>query len=154
MIENGCHTTTIRVRYAETDKLGIAYNSHYLTWFEVGRCELLRNFGLTYMGLEHSGYHFPLIEAGIKYLKPALYDDVITIISTLSKKPGVRVGIEYDVRKNGETIATGFTEHAFTDDNLKPVRPPKEIRKKMLSAWELSQKIHEENKMRSSDGGR
>lgn len=144
-------STQIRVRYAETDKLGIAYNSHYLTWFEVGRCELLRNFGLTYMGLEHSGYHFPLNEAGIKYLKPALYDDVLTIVSTLSKKPGVRVRIEYDVRKNGETIATGFTEHAFTDDNLNPVRPPKEIRKKMLRIWELTQELHEEGKKRSTD---
>ena len=134
-------STQIRVRYAETDKMGIAYNGHYLTWFEVGRCEMLRNFGLNYMGLEHSGYHFPLNEAGIKYLKPALYDDVLTIVCSLSRKPGVRIRIEYDVRKEGETIATGFTEHAFTDGKLKPVRPPKEIREKMLKAWKLSREM-------------
>ena len=130
--------TQIRVRYAETDKLGIAYNGHYLTWFEVGRTELLRNFGMTYEELERGGFHFPLNEAGIKYLKPACYDDVLTIVSTVVNKPGVRVRIEYEIRKDGEVIATGFTEHAFTDDNLKPVRPPKTIREKLYAVWEKS----------------
>lgn len=133
-------STRIRVRYAETDKMGVAYNGHYLAWFEVGRTELLRNFGLTYEKLERSGYHFPLNEAGIKYLKPALYDDIITIISTVPQKPGVRVRIEYDVMRDGEKIATGFTEHAVTDKNLRPVKPSKEIREKLLKIWEMSQK--------------
>ena len=130
--------TQIRVRYAETDKLGIAYNSHYLVWFEVGRTELLRKLGLTYEELERRGFHFPLNEAGIKYLKPALYDDVLTITTTMGNKPGVRVRIEYTVHKDGEKIATGYTEHAFTDNRLCPVRPPKDIREKMILAWEQS----------------
>jgi len=136
----------VRVRYAETDKLGVAYNSHYLVWFEVGRTELLRKYGLTYEELERRGYHFPLNEAGIKYLKPALFDDVLTIITTLGNKPGVRVRIEYTVQKNGETVATGFTEHAFTDDCLCPVRPPKDIREKLLLAWKQSGKLVREKR--------
>jgi len=132
---------TIRVRYAEIDKLGIAYNSHYLAWFEVGRTDLLRHFGLTYVDLEKNGLHLPLNEAGIKYLKPAYYDDVLTIMCTVKQKPGVRVRIEYQVLKDDDTIATGFTEHAFTDGDLKPVRPPREIRNMMLAIWEQSQNI-------------
>ena len=71
---NDIHTTSVRVRYADTDQMGIANNSMYLTWFEVGRVELLRDRGLSYRGIEEAGFYLPVIEAGIKYLKPARYD--------------------------------------------------------------------------------
>jgi acyl-CoA thioester hydrolase len=133
--------TRVRVRYAETDKLGIAYNSHFLVWFEVGRTELLRNIGLTYEELERGGFHFPLLEAGVRYLKPALYDDVLIVESTVREKPGVRVRIDYEVIRGGEVIATGFTVHALTDNNLRPARPPANVREKLRATWEASLKL-------------
>ncbi|MCE5249488.1 acyl-CoA thioesterase [bacterium] len=130
--------TQIRVRYSEIDKLGIAHNSHYLTWFEVARTELLRSYDLTYNELEKTGFHFPLVEAGVKYMKPVLYDDVLTVVSSVMHKPGVRVRIDYKIHKDGEIVATGFTEHAFVDDNLRPMRPPKNVRDKLLIVWDHS----------------
>lgn len=134
--KNGCHTTQIRVRYAETDKMGLAYNGHYLTWFEVGRTEFLRDMGHAYKETEKNGYRLPVIETGIKYLKPVHYDDVITIKSYIGKKPGIRLRIEYEILRDGDLLATGFTMHVFTDKNLHPKKPPKEILKTILAIWE------------------
>jgi acyl-CoA thioester hydrolase len=132
------HTTRVRVRYAETDRMGIAYNGHYLTWFEVGRTEMLRELGFTYHGVENDGYRLPLLEAGVKYLKPALYDDVLTIATSIGKKPGVRLRLEYTIARNDEILASGFTEHVFTDCDLKPVKPPKNLLSCLNEAWERS----------------
>jgi acyl-CoA thioester hydrolase len=134
---NGRNYSTVRVRYAETDRMGIAYNSHYLTWFEVGRTELLREMEFTYRDMEHDGFLLPVIEAGIKYFKPALYDDILTIVTSFGRKPGSRVFLEYSiVRENNEIIASGFTEHAFTDTVLRPIRPPRELLSAFRTAWE------------------
>jgi len=135
MIENGCHTTTIRVRYAETDKMGLAYNGHYLTWFEVGRTEFLRDMGFTYKEAESAGFRLPVIETGVKYLKPVYYDDVITIKSRIGKKPGLRIRINYEILRDDDLLATGFTEHVFTDENLRAKKPAKDILKIILEMW-------------------
>ncbi|MFC1651518.1 acyl-CoA thioesterase [Candidatus Latescibacterota bacterium] len=135
-IENGFHTTKIRVRYSETDKMGLAYNSHYLTWFEVGRTEFLRDLGFTYYETEKTGLRLPVIEAGIKYLKPALYDDVITIKTCFGKKPGLRIRMDYEICREDACLATGFSEHVFTDEDLKPKKPSKVFLKKILELWE------------------
>ena len=132
---NGSHILKVRVRYAETDKMGLAYNGHYLTWFEVARTELLRDNGLTYNKLEESGYRLPLIEANVKYLKPALYDDVLTIRTYIGRKPGIRIRLSYEIWNGESKLATGFTEHVFTDENLKPRKPPKKFLKKMSEMW-------------------
>ena len=120
--------TEIRVRYADTDKMGIVYNGKYLEYFEVGRTELLRHFGLAYSEVEKQGYLLPLIEAGLKYKSPARYDDVIVIESIVKEIYSPRVHIEYTIerKETGELIAEGFTTHVFTrsEDN-KPCRPPK-----------------------------
>lgn len=137
-VNNDACRTQIRVRYAETDKMGVAYNSHYLTWFEVGRTELLRNLGITYASLEKMGFMLPLIEAGVKYMKPVHYDDVLTVISSIAGKPGVRLRINYEIRRNGDTAATGFTEHAFTNVHLRPVKPPDIVRDKLTDLWKKS----------------
>jgi acyl-CoA thioester hydrolase len=134
--ENGKHHTRIRVRYAETDKMGVAYNSHYLTWFEVGRTELLRDMGLTYETMERNGLLLPVIEAGIKYRKPARYDDVLLVWTSVGKKPGARIFLEYEIVRDDEIIASGFTEHAFTGTSLKPVKPPREILLTLGTIWE------------------
>jgi len=107
--------------------MGVAYNSHYLVWFEMGRTELLRDLGLSYRELEQRGFMLPLRETGIKYLKPVRYDDVLTIVTRFGKKAGARIVMEYEIRRLEDVMATGFTEHVFTDSSLKPVRPPKDV---------------------------
>lgn len=134
-ITKGVHETCVRVRYAETDAMGLAYNAHYLTWFEVGRTELLREIGLTYREMEENGYLLPLREAGITYIRPAHYDDVLTIRSSIGAKPGVRVRIVYEILQNNDLLATGFTEHVFTDPYLLPVRPTRELKAMIEKCW-------------------
>lgn len=122
------HKTKIRVRYADTDKMQFVYNGKYLEYLEVGRTELLRNFGLPYTTLENSGYQLPLIEAGLKYKSPAHYDDVLVIEAELKVLVSPKVHIEYSITKEEDNtlIATGFTTHMFIKtDSKKPTKPPK-----------------------------
>lgn len=122
------HKTTIRVRYADTDKMQFVYNGKYLEYFEVGRTELLRSTGLPYSEVEKAGYQLPLIEAGIKYKNPAVYDDILEIEAAVNELYSPKVHIEYVIRRknSGELIAEGFTTHIFIKiDTKKAVRPPK-----------------------------
>ncbi|MSU51508.1 MAG: acyl-CoA thioesterase [Opitutus sp.] len=112
------------VRYAETDMMGVVYHGNYLPWFEVGRTTLLKEMGLAYRQLEADGFRLPVLEVSAKYFRPALYDDTITIITTLREKPLLRIRLDYEVRRGEELLATGFTVHAFIDRTGKPVRPP------------------------------
>jgi acyl-CoA thioester hydrolase len=114
----------IAVRYAETDMMGIVYHGSYLPWFEVGRTTLLKENGLSYRALEAAGYMLPVLEVNVKYLKPALYDDLLTVITTLAEKPLLRIQLSYEVRRGEELLATGQTSHAFIDREGRPVRPP------------------------------
>lgn len=116
--------TQVVVRYAETDMMGVVYHGSYLPWFEVGRTTLLKELGLPYKQLETDGYRLPVLEIGAKYVRPALYDDTITIVTTLREKPLLRIRLEYEVRRGEELLATGFSMHAFIDREGKPVRPP------------------------------
>ena len=124
---SGNNTVSVRVRYADTDQMGVAYNGVYFTWFEIGRTELIRSTGLTYHDIEERGIRLPVIETGIKFLEPAHYDDVITVKTTIERQKGIRIRFFYEISCNGNKIATGFTEHVFTDFNLRPIRPPKEL---------------------------
>jgi acyl-CoA thioester hydrolase len=112
------------VRYAETDMMGVVYHGNYLPWFEVGRTTLLKELGLAYRQLEADGYRLPVLEVSAKYFRPALYDDTLTIVTTLREKPLLRIRLDYEVRRGDELLATGFTVHAFIDREGKPVRPP------------------------------
>ncbi len=116
--------TQIAVRYAETDMMGIVYHGSYLPWFEVGRTTLLKENGLPYRELEARGYLLPVIELGTKFLKPALYDDTVTIITRLPERPSLRIRLEYEVRRGEELLVTGFTIHVFINKAGEPVRPP------------------------------
>jgi acyl-CoA thioester hydrolase len=116
--------TQIRVRYAETDMMNIAYHGSYLPWLEIGRTELLREAGFPYAELERLGYRLPVIEAGLRYHKPALYDDIITIETTLGEKPLLRIRLDYRILRSEVLLATGFTVHAFINRENEPVRPP------------------------------
>jgi acyl-CoA thioester hydrolase len=123
--------TQISVRYAETDMMGIVYHGNYLPWFEVGRTTLLRECGLPYKELEAQGYHLPVIEVGVKYHRPALYDDALTIVTRLKERPTLRVHLDYEVRRGDELLVTGFTTHAFINKAGEPVRPPANVVERM-----------------------
>lgn len=114
----------ITVRYAETDMMGIVYHANYLPWFEIGRTTLLKEQGLPYRELEAQGYRLPVLEISAKYQRPAVYDDTLTIITTLKEKPLLRIKLSYEVRRGHELLATGESSHAFVDLQGKPVRPP------------------------------
>lgn len=127
--------TQISVRYAETDMMGIVYHGNYLPWFEVGRTTLLKECGLPYKELEAEGYHLPVIELGVKYARPALYDDTLTIITRLKERPTLRIHLEYEVRRGDELLVTGFTTHAFINKSGEPVRPPARVTEKMKTLF-------------------
>ncbi len=116
--------TEVRVRYAETDMMGIAYHGNYLPWLEIGRTELLRQHGLPYARLEAEGYRLPVLEVNVRYARPALYDDVITIETSLPEKPLLRIRLEYRLLRGEVTLATAHTVHAFLNHRNEPVRPP------------------------------
>ncbi len=125
----------IRVRYADTDKMQFVYNGKYLEYFEVGRTELLRYYGLPYNEIEKKGYQLPLIEANLKYIKPAVYDDLLEIESTVCELFTPKVHIDYKIlnKESGELLVEGFTDHFFIKtETKKACRPPKFYIKKLL----------------------
>lgn len=116
----------IRVRYADTDKMGYLYNGNYFAYFEVGRTELMRAYGMIYKDLEDNGYILPLIDTYAKYIKPAYYDDLLTIEATLNYENGAIIQFDYNILKDNTIITNGFTRHIFvTVDKRIPVKPPK-----------------------------
>ena len=114
----------VTVRYAETDMMGIVYHANYLTWFEIGRTEMFKQIGMPYRRLEAEGYRVPVLEVTAKFLRPAVYDDVLTILTTLRERPLLRIRFDYEVRRGEELLATGVSSHAFIDTQGRPVRPP------------------------------
>jgi len=123
--------TQITVRYAETDMMGIVYHGNYLPWFEVGRTTLLKECGLPYRELEAQGYLLPVVELGVKFAKPALYEDTVTIITRLHERPLLRIRLDYEVRRGDDLLVTGFTVHGFINKAGEPVRPPALFTEKM-----------------------
>jgi acyl-CoA thioester hydrolase len=119
-------TSTIRVRYAETDQMGIAHHAEYFAWFEVARTDLLRGCGTTYKQMEADGVRLPVIAASARYLRPVLYDDLLEVRTEVTNVGGARVGFAYEVRREGTeaTLATGTTEHATVDPSGRPRRIP------------------------------
>ncbi len=122
-IKNVCQ---IRTRYAETDKMGFIYNGEYLTYFEVARVELMRSIGFPYSKLEEAGYELPLLEARVKYLNAARFDDLLNVEAKLDFKFAPTFDIEYNITRDKTTIAKGTTTHCFFSiAKQKATRPPK-----------------------------
>jgi acyl-CoA thioester hydrolase len=121
------HVETIVVRYAETDRMGVAHHSSYLLWFELGRTGLLREAGHAYRDLEARGVLLPVIEYGARFLKGADYDDHLGIETTIRSIQSRAVTFDYRVRKGTEIIATGFTRHVCVDAARRPRRFPSEV---------------------------
>ena len=122
--------STLRVRYAETDKMGVVYYANYLVWFEVARADLLRSLGWTYREMELEGVSLPVIEAHCDYRKPARYDDEIEVRTEGHLLSPVRMEFQYEViRKLDDVVtATGRTVHAALDPSGKPCRIPQRVR--------------------------
>lgn len=120
------HRTSYRVRYSDTDKMGVVYHGNYLRLFEIGRTEMLRSIGLPYAELESKGYMLPVLESYASYTTPAVYDDELIIATSFAPEYGARMTIEYSISKSDTIIATGWTRHSFvTVQEFRPVRPPR-----------------------------
>lgn len=117
--------TQIRVRYAETDAMGVVYHANYLAWFEMARIEMLDKMGIPYKSLEEEGYLLPVLDAQLAYKSPARFDDRLTIEAKITEPPRMKIAIEYAVRRDDTLLCTGKTVHAFLTKNLLPTRPPK-----------------------------
>jgi acyl-CoA thioester hydrolase len=123
-------SSIVRVRYAETDKMGVVYYANYFVWFEVARADLLRTLGWSYREMEHAGVSLPVIEAHCEYRRPARYDDDVEVRTVGRLLSPVRMEFTYEVRQagNDNLAACGRTVHAALDADGRPCRLPARIR--------------------------
>ena len=123
-------SSVVRVRYAETDKMGVVYYANYLVWFEIGRTDWLRETGWTYREMEADGIQLPVIEAHCEYRQGARYDDELEIRTRASQLSPVRIQFDYEVlrRADGVALASGHTVHAMIGPSGRPARLPDRIR--------------------------
>jgi acyl-CoA thioester hydrolase len=120
------NTTHVRVRYADTDKMGISYYSKYLEWFEVGRTELLREIDFPYSKMEEEGIGLPVIEVHCRYHRAALYDQLLRVVSAVESMPRGTVRIDYKIYNDDKVLLVeGYTIHSFLGKLGRSVRPPK-----------------------------
>ena len=126
--------TKIRIRYGETDQMGVVYHGNYPQYLEIGRIEWLRDMGISYKTMEESGVMLPVISISIKYIKSATYDDVIEVITKLKKEPVVKIEFDYEItNEKKELIAIANTVLAFIDKkNQKPIKCPDYILEKII----------------------
>ncbi|CAI6022316.1 hypothetical protein PAECIP112173_00298 [Paenibacillus sp. JJ-100] len=138
------YTACLRVRYQESDQMGVVYHANYLNWFEIGRTEMIRQMGYTYRKMEEQGLLLPVTGLDVKYHKPARYDDEIMVFTRITAFSGLRLSYEYDIRRMfeapevslgmekqlwtqdeslpGERLVTGSTQHVWVNADWKPVR--------------------------------
>ena len=120
--------TELRVRYVETDQMGYSHHSNYIIYYEFGRVEALRSLGMSYKELEDSGVMMPVIESGSRYLKPALYDDLIKIKINVPTLPTARMKFEYQLFVDDKLINEGHTTLAFVNmETGRPMRAPESM---------------------------
>ena len=130
--------TKIKVRYVETDQMGIVHHSNYFVWFEVGRTEFIKELGIKYSDMENMGVLLPLIESGCEYKRGARYEDEIVISTSVTLITPIRMEFKYDIiRENDDKLlAKGFTKHVFVNTNLKPIN----VKKKYPELWDILKK--------------
>jgi len=121
----------LRVRYAETDQMGVVHHAAYLPWLEVARTEYLRERGLPYRQLESMGIRMPVLKVEVEYRRPALYDDLLTVTARLESSSAVRFTFRYEVRRDGEgaPLCVAASHHAATGPDGRPRRIPPELLK-------------------------
>ncbi|ETN95659.1 acyl-CoA thioesterase [Zhouia amylolytica] len=123
---NNNHQINIRVRYAETDQMGVVYHGNYAQYLELGRVEWLRNLGVSYRSMEESGIMLPVISLQMSYKKSAKYDDLLTIKTRLKKTPSVKIEFDYEIwNEKEELLLEGNTVLAFINmETNRPTRCP------------------------------
>ncbi|WP_407871315.1 acyl-CoA thioesterase [Paenibacillus sp. P36] len=148
MNEEHWYQHQLRVRYAETDQMGVVYHANYLNWFEIGRTELIRELGYPYRRIEEQGLLLPVVEADLKFKKPARYDDLVSVNTRVLEMTSVRLHFTYEIRKvnedaaegveenSGELLVTGTTRHVWVNPSWRPVR----IEKEAPELWQLLSK--------------
>ena len=130
--------TQLRVRYGETDKMGVVYYGNYPLYFEVGRTALIRELGMSYRDIEEEGIILPVVSLNVKYYKPAHYDDLLTITTILREMPAVKIIFDYQVHnEDGELLAEGDTSLVFTNHETKrPCKAPDNLINKLKPYFE------------------
>jgi acyl-CoA thioester hydrolase len=125
--------TSIRVRYGETDQMGYVYYGNYPLYYEVGRTEMLRSVGLSYRETEAEGVLLPVISLNIKYIEPALYDDLLTLRVILKELPTVKIHFYYELYNEQEKLLnTGETTLVFVDAKTRrPRRAPESLMREL-----------------------
>lgn len=127
--------TELRVIYGDTDRMGVAYYANYLRWFEAGRGEYMRARGLLYRDFEtRFGLGLPVVEAGVRYLAPARYDDLIRVETTLVEARRATARFEYRIVRGADVLATGHTVHACVDAEGRVQRMPRELLERLAPA--------------------
>jgi acyl-CoA thioester hydrolase len=132
------HESRIRVRYGETDQMGYMYYGNYAEWYEVARVEMLRSLGMTYRSVEESGVMMPVLELKCKYIRPALYDEEITIKVTIAEMPATRIRFVYELsNESGTLINVGETTLVFVNiQSKRPCLPPADFLNRMKPFFE------------------
>lgn len=127
------YSTSLRVRYGETDQMGVVYHGNYAHFFELGRTEWLRALGVTYKDMEINGIMLPVISINCNFKKSAFYDDILTVKTILKKKPFVKIEFDYEItNQNDELITTGNTVLAFMNrETGKPIACPDSLLEKL-----------------------
>jgi acyl-CoA thioester hydrolase len=139
---NFTQKTSLRVRYGETDQMGYCYYGNYAQYFEVGRVEALRTVGMSYRDLEESGIMLPVSEFHVNYLRPALYDDELTITTKITSLNGPRILFEYEIsNESGQLISSANTTLVFVKkENMRPTAPPLEFLE-LLKPFQLADEL-------------
>ena len=123
----------VRVRYAETDQMGVVYHGNYAQYFEMGRVEWLRNLGISYKNLEEEGVMLPVVSLATNYKKPALYDELLKLRTSFKKCTGVRIEFDYELYNQAdELLTTANSVLVFMDAKTrKPIGAPKNVKEKL-----------------------
>ncbi len=123
------HQVQIRVRYSETDQMGVVYHGNYLPYFEIGRVEWLRNKGISYKSLEESGIALPIASLTLNYKKSAKYDDLLTVKTKFKKYSGVKIEFDCEIfNESGELLTNAYFLLVFVDTKTgRPTNPPDAI---------------------------
>jgi acyl-CoA thioester hydrolase len=125
----------VRVRYAETDQMGVVYHGNYAQYFEMGRVEWLRNMGVSYKWMEENGVMLPVVALSMNYKKPARYDDLLTVKTILKSQTSVKIEFDYEIyNENGELLTTGYSMLVFVDIKTgRPILPPSYVLEKIAA---------------------
>lgn len=131
------HTIKIRVRYGETDQMGYVYYGNYAQYFEMGRVEWLRNLGVSYKEMEEHGVMLPVVNLNVNYLKPAKYDNLLTLKTTLIKKPSAKIEFDFQLfNEQNELLTKGYVSLVFIDmKKNRPTRCPDYILDKVTNLF-------------------